>query len=768
MLELKNISKTYQTKYEKVNALKNINIKFPSTGLVFILGKSGSGKSTLLNIISGKLKPSTGSLIYDNKEYSSKDWDIFSRSNISFIFQEFNLIENLTVKANLNVVLDLKNISNNSLMTDTLAKLNISSFENKLVKTLSGGEKARVGIARALLKNTAILIADEPTGNLDEAHSIEIFDILKAISKEKLVLVVSHDTKMASKYADKIIYLNNGEITDTKDINNVTLKALSIDNHNYKLSFKNKLKYAFLMLLDKKILFLLATFLISLIITGISLVLNFKNIDINAIHAHTLLENKKETITLFKDDTLTLYSANFNFIEQEEITSFLKDYNYTYAYNIYADNNFSFLKFLTTQSYTDYYELFELNDANYYLYLTMPSHFKYQIIGQKPSKSEILISNFAADYIMRFGIMTKKGEFYPKSYESILNQEILINGSYYSISGIYIVNEDLKLKNFLTEEEKEYIKENIYQIYISPEFFDYADILPNTFNYGTLTTKVNDKITIGNINTNLQANEIIIGYDVVDYLTNNKFYDEVSIFDFDKPDLINNYLTQNNLLNKEVTLTLSDTYNIFDNKTITYKLIIKGADTSTQFSQEIGNKYILPNNLIRKYIINEPSYSKIYNLLASNLFNDKIKYSTTYSDIFTKFSSILISSQNLVNSLLIILTILSILIYLIYYNLLSKSNEEFKNVLKNNGYLKKDLNSLSNYLSLIFSVISSLLTILFILILTKLINYYLSKSYGFILNMFLNKWPLYLFILIINLLINLVLNFIFTKSEQNI
>ena len=217
MFEFKNVSKNYQKKKgTPIKALNNISFTLNSTGLIFLVGKSGSGKSTLLNIMGGIDNIDSGTIILNNKEFNKfkpSEMDAYRNSYLGFIFQEFNLLEEFNVYQNIELSLDLKRMKKDkNAILKSLEMVEMKDMENRRINELSGGEKQRVGIARALIKNPRIILADEPTGNLDSNTSEQIFKILKNISKTKLVVVVTHDVDSALNYADRIIELKDGKI----------------------------------------------------------------------------------------------------------------------------------------------------------------------------------------------------------------------------------------------------------------------------------------------------------------------------------------------------------------------------------------------------------------------------------------------------------------------------------------------------------------------------------------------------------------------------
>ncbi len=217
MFEFENISKTYKSKRgPDCEALKGINLTLPDTGFVIVCGRSGCGKSTLLNIIGGLDKPTSGEIRFNGNSFSSfKDDDFANYRNyaVGFIFQEFNLIDNLNVTQNLEIVLTLQNKKEKTaLIENALKKVGLQGYERRNINELSGGQRQRVAIARALVKSPKIILADEPTGNLDSKTSTEIFDLLKELSKNCLIVAVTHDSEKAKEYHDYLIELSDGEI----------------------------------------------------------------------------------------------------------------------------------------------------------------------------------------------------------------------------------------------------------------------------------------------------------------------------------------------------------------------------------------------------------------------------------------------------------------------------------------------------------------------------------------------------------------------------
>lgn len=222
MLELVHVSKTYEMKGNTVHALDDVSIRFLEKGMVFLLGKSGSGKSTLLNVCGGLDQVDEGEIIVkgrSSRDFTKVDFDNYRNTFVGFVFQEYNVLSEYTVEENVSLALELQGKVDKKEVSDIIETVGLSSMKKRKPNTLSGGQRQRVAIARALVKHPEIIMADEPTGALDSETGKQVFDLLKKLSKEKLVVVVSHDGDYAKQYADRIIELKDGKvISDTSKI----------------------------------------------------------------------------------------------------------------------------------------------------------------------------------------------------------------------------------------------------------------------------------------------------------------------------------------------------------------------------------------------------------------------------------------------------------------------------------------------------------------------------------------------------------------------
>ncbi len=247
MIKLKNVSKFYYSKGVIASGFSKVNVEFNIGEFVAITGESGSGKSTLLNVISGLDTYEEGEMYVDGKEtshYMEKDWEDYRRKYIGNIYQNFNLINSYTVYQNIELVLILNGLTKKEArpkVLELIKKVNLEKFTKTKVSKLSGGQKQRVAIARALAKDVPVIIADEPTGNLDKRSAESIVKLLKELSKDKLVIIVTHNYEQISEYATRKITMHDGKILEDKKIKEVK-EGPSIENNYQNITFFNKIR----------------------------------------------------------------------------------------------------------------------------------------------------------------------------------------------------------------------------------------------------------------------------------------------------------------------------------------------------------------------------------------------------------------------------------------------------------------------------------------------------------------------------------------------
>lgn len=437
MIELKHVYKKYSSNNNYT--LKNINLKLPSTGLISIIGESGSGKSTLLNLIGGLDTPAKGSIIVNGRNISNfnkNELDYYHNKYVSFIFQDNNLIDYLSVKDNINILND-NNINN------YIKLLNIDNLLDKKINILSGGEQERVSIARALTIKPKILLCDEPTSSLDSKSSENIAKLLKELSKNLLVILVTHNKNIAINYSDQIISIKDGNIISNRIINKKSIyksyfKPVKVKINIYKII--NIVKYSLLSKLKRNIFIILA---ISIGLISLSLVLGISDGFNSALDREEKDSLSKYPIyiskisnnidnTLFKENN-TYTDNKIHLIDKDHINNISKEYlNYidninndikykTYIYNV-NDITYQTNSLLNTSSYND--EFTKISGNN---------------ITNNNDVILIIDSNNKIDKNTLYYLNLDSNEY---NYQDLLNYEYNINDITYKIVGIYKSNKD--------------------------------------------------------------------------------------------------------------------------------------------------------------------------------------------------------------------------------------------------------------------------------------------------------------------------------------
>lgn len=218
MFKLDSVKKVYSQGEQSVTALSDVSLGFANCGIIAIVGESGSGKTTLLNLLSGLDSVSEGRIYFEEKDiskYDDNEWDKYHSRDVGFVFQDYNVIDELTIEENINLaleVLDIEVAKKNEMINIALDKVGLKDIRSKLVGKLSGGQKQRVAIARAYVKNPKVILADEPTGNLDYDNSVKIFEMLQEISNDTLVIIVTHSKSFAKDYSNRMITLSDGKV----------------------------------------------------------------------------------------------------------------------------------------------------------------------------------------------------------------------------------------------------------------------------------------------------------------------------------------------------------------------------------------------------------------------------------------------------------------------------------------------------------------------------------------------------------------------------
>ena len=369
MLELKNLKKSYKTGNFVQKALDNVSLKFRKNEFVSILGPSGSGKTTLLNIIGGLDHYDSGDLIINNKStknYKENDWNAYRNNCIGFIFQSYNLITHITILENVEMGMTLSGVSQKEKRKrakEALEKVGLIDHAHKKPNQLSGGQMQRVAIARALANNPDIILADEPTGALDTKTSKQIMDLIKEISKDKLVIMVTHNKELAEKYSTRIVELKDGQLL--KDSNPVKDEEITNKEFTIKktaMSFLTALKLSFNNIKTKKGRTALTAFASSIGIIGIALILALSNGFQNKID-----EYEQDTLSQMPI-TISTQAMNMNEETMQEIMkNNQKHKEYTNKQIVYPkENELETMMHINKidQEYIDYIESINKDNLN--------------------------------------------------------------------------------------------------------------------------------------------------------------------------------------------------------------------------------------------------------------------------------------------------------------------------------------------------------------------------------------------------------------------
>lgn len=466
MLKICNVTKDYRVGKNITQALKGISLEFNNKEFVSILGQSGCGKTTLLNILGGLDKSTTGEVYLNDisiKEYSSLKLDYYRNSVVGFIFQNPSLIKNLTVKENVEIALQLSGVKRKErkkLVYESLKKVNINQLSNKKVKLLSGGEQQRVAIARAIVNNPKIILADEPTGALDSENAKSVMEVLKELSKDYLVVMVTHNRELAEKYSTRII-----EMLDGKVINDIT-KEKSLDKKEviinktrmpYKLSFLLSLKNLY----SKLIRTILTAFAGCIGIVGVALVLSVSEGVTNYID--TVQTNALESYPIIIRSSSVMSSTGNVITNREE----------------FPDNEIITI----TKTITNYEHISQI-DQQFIDYLEQVDRDKYTIIDYtKTIKFKLIKKNqdsYQAVGLSYFTELVDDSQFLETQYDVIsgkmpteANEIALVVDSYNSVSASLLsaLGIDYNKESYTFDE----IKELTYRVIENDDYYYYSE-----------------------------------------------------------------------------------------------------------------------------------------------------------------------------------------------------------------------------------------------------------------------------------------------------
>lgn len=441
ILKLKNIKKEYKInkKYSEV-IFNNLNLSFKSGEFVCILGESGAGKTTLMNIIGGLDSNYEGNIYFDDINIKNTNLDNYRRDNIGFIFQNFNLISNLTILENVMIKLDMSKMSLKDKISkskEILKELGLEKEIHKMPNELSGGQKQRVAIARTLVTDPDIILADEPTGALDSANSIKVLEILKDISeKGKLVIVVTHSKKVLD-YSSRLITIEDGQVLTDEVISEINLEKEHVSTKQKKISFMTSIKFGIRNIINNLKRNILISLASSIGIIGIIISLYIGDGVKDYIDKEINNKANPKILDIKKKDTNELYEVDY--FNDEDISNILnvKNVKEIYKQSIYTNS--------VSIGYNDQkYDLVTFSSYNNINESELE-------VGKSPKDNEIIISKYLADK------MTSN-----EDYSSILGKEIDLYILDNSSSEPFIISEKVKISGIYKRDKISIIADSMY------------------------------------------------------------------------------------------------------------------------------------------------------------------------------------------------------------------------------------------------------------------------------------------------------------------
>ena len=610
MLKLENVSKIYYTNGIVATGISKVNLELNIGEFVVITGESGSGKSTLLNVISGIDSYEEGEMYINGKEtshYTEKDFEEYRKKYIANIFQSFNLINSYTVYQNVELVLLLNGYKRRQIkkkVLDIIDKVGLTKFKNTKVSKLSGGQKQRVAIARAIVKDTPIIVADEPTGNLDTKSAYEIIELLKNVAKDKLVVIVTHNIEQVEKYATRIIKMHDGRMIQNTEIKNINEdskitqasgKNITIPNQ-YRLGIRNTFNIFSKFIL----LFIVFTFMSVAFLSEYSA---FKLVEHSTEessgYSANLRDISKERILINKQNREPFTEDDYNKIKQ------LSNIDYIVEDDISLDTEF----------------ILRNDTLNTYGYIKDINNFKGNIdIGRMPENDdEIILKANKDDYTIT------------QMLDETLNSEFSLQKSYRegdTIRTVKIVGIQYNENNTIYDRTF-YVSNEVKKVVRSYVHNQYSD----------MKTLLNDKFVQYNIETseNVEPGTAIVNDDLKYQFKNNKIINQninisvSNIYYEDNIDLtITKTFTKSNL--KKLTgytdysyyqnaiIINPDDYNsLYDKPSYQSSVYVKDASIIDQTMSELENLGLKPKKAtdFKVEYENESQIVKIFKVVVT-------------------------------------------------------------------------------------------------------------------------------------------------------
>lgn len=724
MLRLNNIIKHYKVGNTRVEALRGVSLNFRKNEFVSILGPSGCGKTTLLNIIGGLDRYTRGSMHINNKptsHFSDQDWDSYRNHSVGFVFQNYNLIMHINVLSNVELALTLSGISASERKKRAIEALERVGLKDQIYKKpnqLSGGQMQRVAIARALVNNPEILLADEPTGALDTKTSAQIMDLLKEIAKDRLVIMVTHNSDIAYKYSTRIIKLQDGLVID--DSNPYEVETKKVIDEKYRpvktsMSFFTALSLSFRNLSTKKIRTALTSFAGSIGIIGIALVLALSN-------------GFRNYIAKVQSDTLTAYpltisetAIDFSQLQQSNFMNNLKEFPEEQKVNINKISE-KMGKVVIKNKITDDYVENYVKTLNPNLYNAIS--FDYGVKLNVYQKVNVNNMDFYTS------VDTSSWQEIPDNYDFINSQYDKIGGSFpqeineialvvdkynqitdvtlFSL-GLYKIGDEIESLDFNEIIGKEYkliLNDDLYKEDESGLKFNKEVVNEELYNGGT-TLKITGILRVKkDINFGALTSTVVYTKGLTEHVLENSLSSNIVKWQLDNPTI--------NVFKGE---PFQETEQSIEAQ---YQEIIKdlgGRTTPVNIS-------IYPKDFASKELIKE--HLDKYNESITND-EDKIFYTDMMETILNTINTIIdVISYILIAFTAVSLVVSSIMIGIITYISVLERTKEI-GILRSIGARKKDISRVFNAETIIIGFISGLIGVIFTIIVSFPINIILGK-----------------------------------------
>lgn len=703
MIKLNEIHKVYTQGKIGYHALKGISLYFEAGEIIAIYGPSGCGKTTLLNILGGLDNPTSGDMIIDDRlttQFFEKEWDYFRNHRIGFIFQNYNLIEHLPVVENVALSIKLSGVKHkesHKRAIELLKQVGLEDHIYKLPNELSGGERQRVSIARALISDPDIILADEPTGALDMKTGTEIMDLIKSISKDKLVILVTHNKKIAKKYSTRLIELSDGKVVYDSDVKDKKMKiVLKREKNKKRLNFKEAIRIALFNIKGKKWRTFLVSLGLSIGIIGLILIdALFSTIRVGLESKDSLLKNNPDLYIYSEhDDTIT--SSSF-------ITSFNDEFDY--FKEVFYTPSTSFRISENVSSGTTYNNVITYEGMGSPTNLDLLDTFT-GILGDgrlPESDTEFAIPLNLAKSLINENIYVTDTEL----WDMLKNKEFLIHSSYYYTPDLYTVNAEL-----------------INETCSETEIWD-GDINNPPIGY--------NELVLGSFAQNITTLNEYTSTPIKTDLTTNVFCSDYS--------LINWNIDYNSPSGDGETFTL---VGIFDNSLFARILFNSPYINSLTDQRNIESNFSPYNNTFSRYIT-DTSKDRYLGFLKSDLIDNKISIIKTIEaegyivienygsdfDILAGLTSLFMYIIQFIFSSIVSIAVITgglMLLLILSISVLERKREI--GLIRSMGGTRSDVTIIFTGETAIIGFIAGLLSIVLSLILVVFLNIYLYNNYS--------------------------------------